>query len=54
MIVAYSRPPNIGNILSYRNLPDTGPQVSTYASRGSGGLVFYNNRVIQIKERSPR
>lgn len=34
MIIAYSRPPNLGNILSYRKLDDTnGPPVSQYAAR---------------------
>jgi len=32
MIIAYSRPPNLGNLLSYRKLPsDTGPPASSYA-----------------------
>lgn len=31
MIVAYKRPPNLGNLLSYRQLPtDSGPPVSSY------------------------
>ena len=33
LIVAYSRPPNLGNLLSYRRLPsDTGPLVSSFAT----------------------
>ena len=38
LIVAYSRPPNLGNLLSYRKLSiTTGPQVSSYRTRGIGG-----------------
>ena len=30
LIIAHSRPPNLGNLLSYRKLKDTGPPVSSY------------------------
>lgn len=34
LIVAYSRPHNLGNLLSYRKLKPTGPQVSSFLARG--------------------
>ena len=30
MVVSYSRPPNLGNLLSYRILPESGPQASSF------------------------
>ena len=30
LIIAHSRPPNLGNLLSYRKLKDTGPPVSSF------------------------
>ena len=34
MIVCYSRPPNLGNLLSYRKLPSLGPQASSFGITG--------------------
>ena len=35
MIVCYSRAPNLGDLLSYRKLPTTGPQASSFRITGS-------------------
>jgi hypothetical protein len=38
LIVCYSRPPNLGNLLSYRKItPNSGPPVSSYDPRITGG-----------------
>ena len=37
LIVAYSRPHNIGNLLSYRKLNSTGPTASSFMSRDDDG-----------------